>query len=62
MFERVKLFFLESKQEFKHVNWPNFAETRRLTAIVIGMSLGVAVFLGLLDALFTYLLERFFLV
>ncbi len=61
MFDKVKLFFEESRQEFKHINWPSLAETRHLTLIVIAMSLGVAVLLGILDFIFTALLERFIL-
>ncbi len=58
MIDRIKNFFEESRQEFSRINWPTFAETRRLTAIVIGLSLGVAAFLGLLDYLFTYVLDK----
>lgn len=52
MLEKAKLFLQESQQEFKRVNWPTFAETRKLTLIVIGFSLGIAVFLGVLDLIF----------
>jgi len=61
MFEKLKLFFAESKVEFKRINWPSFSETRKLTFMVIGFSLGIAVFLGVWDFVFTYLLETFFL-
>jgi len=61
MMQRIKLFFDESRQEFKRINWPTFAETRKLTLIVIGLSLAVALFLGLLDFVFTYLLNTVFL-
>jgi preprotein translocase subunit SecE len=61
MIQRIKLFFDESRQEFKRINWPTFAETRKLTLIVIGLSLAVALFLGLLDFVFTYLLDTVFL-
>ena len=61
MFDRIKLFFQESRQEFNHINWPTFAETRKLTLIVVVMSLGVALFLGVLDFVFGRLLETFFL-
>ena len=62
MLATIKLFFEESKQEFKRVNWPTWAETRRLTLIVVGLSVGMALFLGVLDYLFTYLLGRFLIV
>ncbi len=61
MVDRIKLFFDESRQEFKRINWPTFAETRKLTLIVIGLSLAVAMFLGILDFVFTYLLNTVFL-
>jgi preprotein translocase subunit SecE len=59
MIAKLKPFLLESKQEFKRVNWPTFAETRRMTFIVVMFSLAVAVFLGVLDIIFTYLLNTF---
>ena len=61
MFQRLKLFLEESRQEFRHINWPTFAETRRLTFVVIGFSLGIAFFLGILDLGFKELLAKFFL-
>ena len=61
MWNRIKSFFAETRQEFKRINWPTFAETRRLTLIVIGLSLAVAIFLGILDFIFTGLLNRFIL-
>ena len=60
MFQKIKTFFVESRAEFKRINWPTFAETRKLTLIVIGLSLAVAVFLGFLDYLFAYLLNTVF--
>jgi len=60
MFAKLKAFLQESRQEFKRINWPTFPETRRLTLIVIGLSLAVAIFLGFLDFIFTRLLNTFF--
>jgi preprotein translocase subunit SecE len=59
MFERIKRFFAESQQELRHVNWPTRAEAMRLTGIVIGISLGLAVFLGSFDYLFPYIIRVF---
>ena len=53
MWNRIKRFFEEARQEFRHVNWPTRAEAVRLTAIVIGIAVGLAVFLGFFDWLFT---------
>jgi preprotein translocase subunit SecE len=59
MIGRLKSYIKESRQEFKRVNWPTRQETFRLTMIVIAISLLVAAFLGILDMVFTYLLETF---
>ncbi|MEK9170601.1 MAG: preprotein translocase subunit SecE [Patescibacteria group bacterium] len=61
MLEKITSFLQESKQELGRVNWPTGPETTRLTLIVIIMSLFVAFFLGALDFIFTYLLEKFFI-
>jgi len=53
MFARIKNFFAESRQELRHVNWPTRQEAVRLTAIVIGISIGLSVFLGFFDFVFT---------
>lgn len=47
--DKIKLFLQESRQEFKRVNWPTWQETVKLTVVVIGLSAGLAVFLGLVD-------------
>mgnify|MGYP003727603283 FL=1 len=39
------------------VTWPDRATTIRFTAIVVGISLAVAVFLGTLDFLFSSILR-----
>jgi preprotein translocase subunit SecE len=59
--QRFKNFLHEAKQEFKRINWPSRQETIRYTLFVIGFSLVVAVFLGLLDFVFLYLLDKFFI-
>ncbi len=57
MFERIKRFFSESRTELRHVNWPTRQEATRLTGIVIGISLSLAVFLGACDYIFTYIIR-----
>ena len=59
MFDKLKKFFQEARQEFRHVNWPTNAEGVRLTTIVIFISLGIALFLGVFDYLFSYALKVF---
>lgn len=58
MFGRLKAYFAGARQEFKAIKWPTFVETRALTVIVIGLSLLLAVFLGVFDYIFTYLLGQ----
>lgn len=54
------MFFKEVRQEMQYVSWPTKKETIRLTAIVIGVSLAVGAFIGLLDFSFTNLLSLIF--
>jgi len=59
MFNKLKNFLQESRQEFRHINWPSRQETLRYTLFVMGFSVALAAFLGLLDFIFLYLLNRF---
>ncbi|PIP15944.1 MAG: preprotein translocase subunit SecE [Candidatus Portnoybacteria bacterium CG_4_8_14_3_um_filter_44_15] len=52
-------FLKEVRLELKRVTWPTKKEAIKLTLIVIGFGLTVAAFLGGLDFLFSYLLDRF---
>lgn len=61
MLARIKKFFEESRTELRHVNWPTREEAIRLTAIVISLSLGLALFLGLFDYIFTNVIKSFVL-
>ncbi len=47
----LKEFVLESYNEFKKVNWPSKEKAIRLTVLVIGVSLGVAIYVWLVDLL-----------
>jgi len=58
---KIIVFLKEVKTEMKKVNWPTRQETIRYTLIVIGISVVVAAFLGSLDLLFTFLLNKFIL-
>jgi len=48
---KIKEFVLESYSEFKKVNWPSREMAIRLTGLVIGVSLGVALFVWAVDLL-----------
>lgn len=61
MFARIGKFFGEARTEFRHVNWPTREEATRLTLIVIGISVGIALFLGAFDYLFSFLIKNFIL-
>ena len=61
IFKKVKIFFEEVIVEAKKVDWPRKKETVNYTLIVIGISAGVAMFLGLLDFIFLKLLSKFIL-
>lgn len=58
---KIFTFLKEVKLELKKVNWPTRQETVKYTLIVIGVSAGVAIFLGGLDLLFAEVLEKFIL-
>jgi len=58
---RITTFLKEVKVELKKVNWPTKQETIKYTLIVIGVSLVVAIFLGGLDFIFTWLIDKFIL-
>lgn len=54
---RYTLFLKEVRSEMSKVSWPTRQETVRLTEIVIGASIVVALFIGSLDFVFTKLME-----
>lgn len=56
---KIIAFLKEVRVELKRVTWPSRQETIRHTLIVIGFSLAVAAFLGGLDFLFTWIMEKF---
>lgn len=44
-------------EELKKVTWPSRAETIRLTLVVVGMSLIIGLYIGIIDILLTKGLE-----
>jgi len=58
---KVFSFFVEAKGELMKVNWPSQKDLIRYTILVVVISLATAIFLGALDTLFSYLVERFLL-
>ena len=54
-------FLKDVKLELSRVNWPTKEQTIKYTAAVVVLSLVIAGFLGALDIVFTYILNRFIL-
>jgi len=52
-------FIKETRAELKHVSWPTRKQTINATALVIGLSVVVALILGLFDWLFSLVLKIF---
>lgn len=59
MANRIISYFRESREELKKVVWPSRRETRNNTLMVIGISLFVAAFLGVVDLGLKFLLDTF---
>lgn len=49
---KLKDYFKGSISEMKKVVWPTKKQTSTYTVIVIGMSIGIAIFFGILDYVF----------
>ena len=56
MIGKIKKFLEEVKVELKKVRWPTKEETVRMTLVVIGTSIGMGAFLGIIDFIFAKLL------
>lgn len=57
MLNKLINYIKASIEEMKKVTWPSKKETYNYTVLVIGISLGIAAFLGALDSVFTWLLQ-----
>lgn len=53
----VVKYFREVRGELRKVTWPTRTESRRLTAIVVAVSLAFAVFLWLWDTIFSRIVQ-----
>ena len=56
---KITTFVKEARMELRKVNWPTREQTIKYTALVVGLSLAVAIFLGALDYLFEYIIKVF---
>ncbi len=59
LLSKIATFLKEVKIEMRKVTWPTRQETVKYTLLVVGVSAAVAIFLGGMDLLFTWLLDRF---
>ena len=57
--QKTILFLKDVKVELKKVTWPTKQETIKHTINVIAISIVAAAFLGGIDFLFNYLIEKF---
>jgi preprotein translocase subunit SecE len=56
----LSTYIKETRAEMSHVNWPTREQTIRFTLLVICVSLGTALLLGLSDFVFSKLLTLLF--
>jgi preprotein translocase subunit SecE len=61
MFKKIAAFFVSVRQEMNYVSWPTKADLKEGTSAVIVMSIIVAIFLSLVDALFGFLIRTLLL-
>jgi preprotein translocase subunit SecE len=59
MINKIINYVKESKAELQKVVWPSKKETIKYTLLVIGVSLGVAAFFGIIDFAFSFGFEKF---
>jgi preprotein translocase subunit SecE len=55
---KLSNYITETRGEMKHVTWPTRRQALAYTAVVILISIFVALFLGLFDYIFTLGLEK----
>ena len=58
IFKKIKDYLTGSVSEMKKVVWPNKKQVKTYTMLVIGMSIGVAIFFSILDYIFNLGLGR----
>jgi len=57
--KKIINFVKEAREELKKVSWLTREQTIRYTGVVIAISLTVAIFLGILDLLFSSVIGKF---
>lgn len=56
--DKIINYFITAKEEILKVAWPSKKDTLRYSLLIVGLSLAVAVFFGLLDFIFNIGFER----
>ena len=51
-------YLKDVRSEMRHVSWPTRQQTISYTAVVIGVSIATAVYLGLWDYLFAAIIQK----
>lgn len=59
---RGRGFLHEVIVELKKTTWPTWPEAWRLTTVVIGVILAIAIYMGAIDKALSWLTERFHLI
>ena len=57
--KKIINFVKEAREELKKVSWLTREQTIRYTGVVIAISLTLAIFLGILDLLFSSVIGKF---
>ncbi len=55
---KIATYLIETKDELVRVSWPGRKTVLKHTLLVISISVGVAIYLGAADFLFTYLISK----
>ncbi|MFA6548084.1 MAG: preprotein translocase subunit SecE [Candidatus Magasanikbacteria bacterium] len=54
IFEKIKNYFIGSYTEMRKVTWPTKQQTINYSLLVVGLSVGIAVFFSVLDYIFSW--------
>lgn len=61
IFMSITEYIKDTRGELKHVSWPTRRQAIAYTLTVIAISVGVSLYLGLFDYIFTVLIEKYVL-
>jgi preprotein translocase subunit SecE len=59
--QRLFEYLNQSRSELSKVVWPSRRQAARLTGLVIGFSIALALFIGLMDTIFSSVLQKIIL-